>query len=56
MRIVYIGSAADGVLDIINHYVGNKSHTAGLMLSETMVHEMWLVWLCELGINKTTSN
>jgi hypothetical protein len=49
-------SAADGVLDIINHYVGNKSHTAGLMLSETMVHEMWLVWLCELGINKTTSN
>ena len=50
VRIVYIGSAADGVLDIVNHYVWNESHTAGLMLSESMVHEMWLVWVCVIFV------
>ena len=45
VRIVYIRSAADGVWDIVNHYVWNKRHTAGLMYSESMVHEKWLVWM-----------
>ena len=31
VRIVYIGWAADGGVNTVNHYVWNKRYTAGLM-------------------------
>ena len=47
VRIVYIGSAADGVRIMLTILMTHRESYSRVNVIRVMVHEMWLVWLCE---------